>query len=134
MTDMFGHGRIVLRIVLQHHAPVHIEHVVAHLTLTDQFMTTQHFHGHKDVGEGMQCLHTQFHIIDAADLPCHISASVIQIHNIIYNLVIYPAASRTPCQPSNPSTLNSNLNPFRSRVHRRWWCRYEPSCFHAPAQ
>ena len=79
MTDVFCNGGVVFLVMLQHHSLVHIEHTVTHITLADQMVSTQNFHGYEDVSEGMQCLHIQCHIVGTTNVSCHIATSVIQV-------------------------------------------------------
>ena len=81
VADVFGHGGAVLGVVLQHHATFHVVHVVAHFTFGYEFVSSEHFEGHEDVGEGVQCLHTQVDVVTAADFPCHFASFVVQVHN-----------------------------------------------------
>lgn len=77
VTDVLGHCDAVLGVVLQHHASLHIIHVVAHITFGYEFVTSEHFEGYKDVGEGMKCLHTQVDVVATAYFPCHIASFVV---------------------------------------------------------
>ena len=82
VADVFGHAGSVFGVVLQHHAALHVEHVVAHFAFGYEFMASEHLEGHEDVGEGMQCLHTQVDVVTAADFSCHVAPFVVQVHNV----------------------------------------------------